>query len=131
MHPPDPKPSGRETALHLPLMSTFRALDTATPLTTGFSSVYLPLDWKTPTQSPPFRKHLPIDLLAHLTISLGDGLSSFPLILKTLPPPGTNISPAALMTRTYVALRCRARQQLLDQWAPDFLPQPTTSIHLA
>ena len=73
-----------------------------------------------PPPLPPLRKHLPIDALARLTIPYGEGLSRFPLVLKMAPPPGTDIPPPALMTRTYATLRHRARHKLLERWAEHF-----------
>ena len=81
--------------------------------------MYLPLDWQTKVPTPPLRKHLPIDALAHLTIPLQEGLTHFPLVLHTLPPPGTDIPPPELMRKTYRALRARARHMLLQDWASE------------
>ena len=53
-----------------------------------------------------------------------EGLSRFSLVLKASPLPGTNIPPAALMARTYAALRQRARIKLLDRWSEDILAPP-------
>ena len=118
--PPTCNPTAARLPITFPSMSVFRASDPARPLTRGLSSVYLPLDWRTPNPSPPLRKHLPIDALARLTIPYGEGLSRFPLVLKMAPPPGTDIPPPALMTRTPATLRHRARQKLLERWAEDF-----------
>jgi len=76
--------------------------------------VYLHLDWRTKVPSPLLRKHLPIDALAHLMIPLQEGLTRLPLVLHSLPPPGTNIPPPDLMRETYRALRARARHMLLQ-----------------
>jgi len=81
--------------------------------------VYLPLSWRTKVPSPPIRKHLPIDALAHLTLPLQEGLTRLPLILHAPPPPGTNIPPPALMRKTYQALRSRARNMLIQDWVTD------------
>ena len=105
-------------------LSVFRAVDSSCPLTRGLSSFYLPLNWRSPVPSPPHRNHLPIDALPHLTIHFMEELSRFPLVLKGPPPPGTNIPPAALMARTYTALRQRAPLKLLDRWSEDF-PAPS------
>ena len=79
--PPAHKPAAARLPASFPSMSTFRALDSSRHLTRGLSSYYLPLDWRTPVPSPPMRKHLPINALAHLTIPLSDRLSRFPLVL--------------------------------------------------
>jgi len=55
-----------------------------------------PLDWRTETPSPPIRKHLSIDALAHLTLPLQEGLSRLPLVLQAPPPPEQSyLSPSA------------------------------------
>jgi len=53
------------------------------------------------TPSPPLRKHLPVDALAHLTLPLQERLTLFPLVLHAPPPTGTNIPPPDLMRKTY------------------------------
>src|SRR6195952_5169352 len=110
-------------------MSVFRAQDSSRHLTKGLSSVYLPLDWRTPVPAPPIRKHLPKDALAHLMLPLSDGLSRFPLILHAPPPAGSKIPPAQLMARTYHALRRKPQALLLEDWAsaaptPVYYPYP-------
>ena len=76
-----------------PSMSSFRALDSSRHLAKGLSSYYLLLPWRTPVPSPPMRKKLAIDALAHLPILLSDGLSRFPLVLKVPPPAGKTTPP--------------------------------------
>ena len=100
-----------------PSLSSFRAQNTYRHLTVGLSSVYLPLSWRTNVPSPPIRKHLPVDALAHLTLPLQEGLTRLPPILYAPPPPGTNIPPADLMRRTYQALRTHARNMLIQEWS--------------
>jgi len=98
-------------------------------------SVYLPLNWRTRVPSPPVRKYLPIDALAHRTLPLQEGLTCLPLILHAPPTPGTNIPPPQLVRRTYLALRARARDMLLQQWAtndttpPSYEYPPSLSPH--
>ena len=97
--------------------------------------MYLPLDWRTKVPSPPVKKHLPVDALAHLTLPLQEGLSRLPPILHTLPPPGTNIPPPDLMRKTYKELRARPRHMLVQDWAeedptpPYYEYPPTLSPH--
>ena len=127
--PPTYNPAAARLPASFPSMSTFRALDSSRHLTKGLSSFYLPLDWRTPVPSPPMRKHLPIDALAHLTISLSDGLSQFPLVLRIPPPAGENIPPPLLMARVYKALKERSQLHMLDEWetlhpAPDYYKYP-------
>ena len=74
-------------------------------------------------------KYLPIDVLAHLTIPLSEGLSRFPLLLKIPPPPGENIPPPLLMARTYKALKVRSQLLMLHEWdslhpPPDYYMYP-------
>ena len=114
--PPTHNPAAARLPATFPSLSTFRAQDSSRHLTRGLSSVYLPLDWRTETPSPPIRKHLPIDTMAHLTIPLTEGLSRLPLVLHAPPPPGTNIPPSDLMRKTYLTLRKRAREALMADW---------------
>ena len=65
--------------------------------------MYLPLSWRTKAPSPPLRKHLLVHALAHLTLPLQEGLTRFPLVLHSSPPPGMEIPPPKLMRKTYVS----------------------------
>ena len=94
--PPTQNPAATRLPSSFPSLSSFRALDFSTHLTSGLSSYYLLLNGRTPVTSPPMRRHLPIDALAHLTIPLSDGLPRFPFVLKVPPPPGENIPPPFL-----------------------------------
>ena len=89
--PPTHNPAAARLPPSFPSLSSHRALDSTRHLTKGLSSYYLLLNWRTPVPSPPMWKHLPIDALAHLPIPLSEGLSRFPLVLQTPPPPGENI----------------------------------------
>ena len=65
--------------------------------------------------------------MAHLVIPLIEGLSRLPMVLHAPPPAGTDIPPPQLMIRTYLALKKRARDTLLDDWrtlhpAPNYYP---------
>ena len=67
--------------------------------------------------------------MAHLAIPLIGGLSRLPMVLHGPPPAGTDIPPPQLMLKTYLALKKRAREALLDDWAtlhptPDYYPYP-------
>jgi len=117
--PPYANPAAARLPPSFPSLSSFRAEDSSRHFTKGLSSVYLPLDWRTKVPSPPLRKHLPVDALAHLIIPLQEGLTRLPLVLHTLPPPGTNIPPPELMRKTYQALWAQARHMLLQDWAKD------------
>jgi len=60
-------PTSARLPASLASLSCFRAREPSPHLTTGLSAVYLPPYWRTPVPSPPIRKHLTIDALAHLT----------------------------------------------------------------
>ena len=94
--PPTYNPAAARLPTSFPSLSSFRALDFSRHLTKGLSSYYLPPNWRTPVPSPPMRKHLPIDALAHLTIPLSQGLSRFPLVLKIPPRPARTSPPPSL-----------------------------------
>ena len=126
--PPTHNPAAAKLPSFFPSLSFFRALNSSRHLTSGLSSYYLPLNWRTPIPSPPMRKHLPIDALAHLTIPLSEGLSRFHLVLKTPPLPGENIPPPLLMARTYIALKVRSRLLMLSEW--DSLHPPPRLLHI-
>ena len=116
---PSANPASASLPLSFPSLPSFRAQDSTRHLTVGFFSVYLPLSWRTRVPNPSTRKHLPIDALAHLTLPLQEGLTRLPLVLHTPPAPGTDNPPPELMRRTYRALRARARNMLLQDWATD------------
>ena len=129
MPPPTHTPAAARLPASFPSLSTFRALDSSRYVTKGLSSYYLPLNWRTPVPSPPMRKHLPIDGLAHLTIPLSQGLSRIPLVLMTPPPPGENIPPPLLMARTYKALKVRSPLLMMSEGdslhpPPDYYTYP-------
>jgi len=117
--PPYANPASARLPLSFPSLSSIRAQDSSRHLTVGLSSIYLPLSWKTKTPSPPLSKHLPVDALAHLTLPLQEGLTRLPLVLHAPPPLEANIPPPKLMKRGYQALRFRARNMLLQDWATD------------
>jgi len=117
--PPSANPASARLPQSFPSLSSFRAQDASRHLTIGLSSVYLPLNWRTRVPSPPVRKHLPVDALAHLTLPLQEGLTRLPLVLHAPPPPGTEIPPPDLMRKTYQALRTRARNMLIQDWITD------------
>jgi len=112
-------PASARLPQSFPSLSAFRAQDLSRHLTVGLSSVYLSLSWKTKSPSPPVRKHLPVDALAHLTLPLQEGLTRLPLVLHAPPPPGANIPPPELMQKAYQALRTRTRNVLLQDWVTD------------
>ena len=124
---PTHNPAAARLPPSFPSLSVFRAQDSSRHLTKGLSSVYLPLDWRSATPTPPIRKHLPIDAMAHLIIPLMGGFSRLSLVLHAPPPPGTDIPPPQLMLKTYLALKKRAWDTLLNDLktlhpAPDYYP---------
>ena len=125
--PPTHNPAAACLPPSFPSLSVFRAQESSRHLTKGLSLVYLHLNWRSATPTPPIRKHLPIDAMAHLVIPLMGGLSRLPLVLYAPPPPGTDIPPPQLMLKTYRALKRRAQDALLDDWktlhpAPNYYP---------
>ena len=121
-----PNPAAARLPTSFPSLSVFRAQDFSRHLTKGLSSVYLPLDWRTPVSTPPIRKHLPIDTMAHLLLPLMGGLSRLPLVLHAPPPQGANIPPPHLMLRAYLALKNKSRDALLADWDTQ---HPTPAYH--
>jgi len=117
--PPRANPASARLPQSFPSLSSFRAQDSSRHLTVGLSSGYLPLSWRTKVTSPPISKHLRVDALAHLTLPSQQGLTCLPLVLHTLPPPGTNTPPPDLMKKPYQALRSRARNMRIQDWATD------------
>ena len=125
--PPTYNPAAARLPPTFPSLSVFRAQDSSRHLTRGLTSVYLPLDWRSAVPTPPIRKHLPIDAMAHLVLPIIGGLSRLPMVLHAPPPAGADIPPPQLMLRTYLALKKRARDALLDDWVtlhltPDYYP---------
>ena len=88
----------------------------------------MPLNWKTPLRSPPVRTHLPVDVLAHLTIPLFEGLSDAPLINSTLLPDPQALPSDEIMTNAYRALKRRAQSLMMEHWRSlplsDYYPYP-------
>jgi len=117
--PPYANPAAARLPPSFPSLSSFRAQDSSRHLTKSLSSLYLPLDWRTQVPSPPVRKHLPVDAVAHLTLPLQERLTRFPMVLHAPTRPGTNIPSPDLMKKTYQALRARARNMLLQDWVRD------------
>ena len=55
--------------------------------------------------------------MAHLIIPLIGGLSRLPMILHTPPQAGADIPPPQLMLKMYLALKKRAGDAVLPDWA--------------
>ena len=126
--PPSLNPATARLHPSFPSLSAHRAPDSSPALTTGLSSVYLPLHWKTPRPVPPLRNHLSVDAVAHRTIPFTLGLSRMPMINSRLVCPTPILPPQSLMDSTYSALKKRAREALLVEWASLF-PTPGYYLH--
>jgi len=125
--PPSVNPATARLYPSFPSLSTHRESDSSRAITRGLSSVYLPLDWKTPRPVPPIRNHLPVDEVAHRTIPFTLGLSRMPMINSHLVCPTPILPRQSLMDNTYSALRKRVRETLLMEWAALF---PTMGYYL-
>ena len=113
--PPSVNPATAFLHPSLPSISTYLASDGSRAHTKGLSSVYLPLSWKTPRPSPSIRNHLPIDAVAHRTITFTGGLSTVRMINAHLVPGvAPNIPPQSLIGSTYSALKKRVREALIE-----------------
>ena len=76
----------------------------------------MPLKVRTSLRSPPVRTHLPVDLLAHLTIPLHKDLSYAPLNNSTLLPNLPSLLSHEVMTSAYHALKRRVQALMMDHW---------------
>ena len=109
--------------MSFPALLKARAPDSHRALCTPLAPNLMPLNWKTPLPSPPVRTHLPVDALAHLTVSLLKDLSFAPLINSTLLPDLSSLPSDEILTNAYHALKRRAQALIMDQWC--FLPLPS------
>jgi len=126
--PPSVNPATARLHPSFPSLSVYRAPDYSRALTRGLSSVYLPLNWKTPRPVPPMRNHLPVAAVAHRTIAFTLGLSKMPMINSHLVCPAHVLPPQSLMDSTYSVLKKRVREKLLEEWSSLF-PTPGYSLH--
>jgi len=92
------------------------AHDSSRALTSGLSSVYLPLHCKTPRPVPPLSNHLPIDTVAYKTIPFTHALSRMPMMNSHLVSSAPSALPRSLMDNTYSNLKKRVREALLAEW---------------
>ena len=93
----------------------------------GLSSVYIPLDWWTKVPSPPLRKHLPVDALAHLTLPLQEGLTRFPLLLQAPPPPSTKSLPHRAHEKDLLGPAVPTPETCSSKTGPPTPPHPHTT----
>jgi len=126
--PPSVNPATARLHPSFSSLSVYRAPDSSRAITRGLSSVYLPLHWKMPRPVPPIRNLLPVDAVAHRTIPVTHGLSRMPMINSHLVCPSPTLPPQSLMDNTYFALKKRARETLLAEWASLF-PTPGYYLH--
>jgi len=119
--PPSVNPATARLHPFFPTLSGYRAPDSSQAVTTGLSSIYLPLHWKTRRPVPPIRNHLPVDAVAPRTIPCTLGLSRMPMINSHLVCTTPSLPPLSLMDNTYSALTKRVREALLAKWASRFL----------
>ena len=121
--PPSVNPATARLHPTFPPRSVHRAPDSSRAITRGLSSVYLPLNCKTPRPVPPIRNHLPVDAVAHRPIPFTLGLSRMPMINSHLACPSPTLPPQSMMDNTYAALKKRIREAVLTEWASLF-PTP-------
>jgi len=126
--PPSVNPATARLHPSFSSLSVYRAPDSSQAITRGLSSVYLPLHWKTLCPAAPIRNHVPVDAVAHRTIPFTPGLSRMPMINSHLVCPSPTLPPQSLMDNTYSALKKRARETLLAEWASLF-PTPGYYLH--
>ena len=93
-----------------------RALDSHWALCTCLAPNVMPLNWKTPLPSPRVHTHLPVDALAHLTVSLLKDFSFVALINSTILPNLPFLPSDEIMTRVYCALKPQAETLMMDKW---------------
>jgi len=73
-------PTTAHLHLSFPSQSSHRTPDSSRALTRSLLSVYIHLSWKAPRPSAPLRTHLPLDAVAHATITITGGRSRMPMI---------------------------------------------------
>jgi len=127
--PPELNTATSRLHTFFPSLSAHRAHDSSRALTSGLSSVYLPLHWKTPWPVPHLRNHLPIDAVAHKTIRFTHGLCRMPMINSHLISTAPSAHPLSLMDYTYSALKRSVMEALIAEW-PGLLPTPGYYHHL-
>ena len=125
-HEVNPATAGLHSSF--PSLSNDQAQDSLRALTKGLTSVYLPLNWKTPRTVPPMRNHVPIDAVAPKIIPFTHGLSRMPMINSHLVSLALAVPPQPLMDNTYSALKKRVREPLLEEWSVLF-PTPRFYLH--
>ena len=126
--PPSVNPATARVHPSIPSLSVYLAPDSSRAITKDLLSVYLPLHWKTPRPVPSMRNHLPVDAVAHRTITFTHGLSRMPMSNSHLVCPTPTLPPKSLMDSTNSTLTKRVREKLLAEWASLF-PTPRYYLH--
>jgi len=128
---PQINPASARLCRSFPSLLKFRAPDSHRSLCTRLDLNVMPLNWRTPRPSHPTRTHLPVDAMAHLTLSLLGGLSFAPLInsslLLDLPP----LPPDNVMKAAYSSHKAKAHLLMLDSRRLDHSPPPYYSFPLS
>jgi len=121
--PPSVNPATARVLPSFLFLSAHWASHSSKALTSGLKSIYLPLNWRTPRPTPPIRKPLPLDEVAHRTVPFTNDLSRMPMINSYVVPTSMALLPQSLMNNTYATLKKGLRESLLDKWAKRF-PAP-------
>jgi len=124
-------PASARLCRAFPSLLIFRAPDSHRSVCTRLDPNIMPLNWKTPRPSPPTRTHLPVDAMAHLTLSLIRGRSFAPLINSSVVLDLAPLRPDNVMKATYSSLKASARLLILDSWPLDHPPPPYYCFHLS
>ena len=112
------------------LLSLLKAMapDSRRALCNQVARNVMPLNCNTPLPSPPMPNYLPVDALAHRTISLLEGLSYTPLISSTLLSDLPSLHTDEIMVNAYQPLRRKAQSLMMDHWRsiplPDYYSYP-------
>ena len=101
---------------YIPTLLEATSPDSHRALCTRLDPNVMPLNWKTRLTFPPVCTHLPVDVLAHLTVPLLNDLSFAPLINSTLLPNLPSLPSDEIMIRAYCALKWQAPSLMMDQW---------------
>jgi len=126
--PPSMNPATARLYPSFPSPTVHRVPDSSRAITRGLSSIYLTLHWKSPRPVSTIRNHLPVDAVAHRTISFTLGPSRMPMINSHVVCQTPTLPAQSLMDNTYSALKKRIRETLLGEWASLF-PTPGYYLH--
>jgi len=122
--PPEINPASARLYKSVPNRSSYRSPLCHRSLLVKLNPALHPLMWRTPRTT--IRKHLPIDEIAHSTLPLLKGRSSFLLHNPQLVPT-LSILPANPSSHSFTALKKESRAILLVHWTSLTHPPRTTS----